>query len=306
MNYLELYLLNRANKLKDNIGTPSVGGAIFPQNEAAVDTVNSEGAFVAPPQIMTMVCRQTSHNHNWTSNPQVDSTWYSDSQNESSMNRAFWFALGDMAPQSAADSGTHVHKAGWQGNHDVGKTWINYLKQNWVGHAAHFHKYNGSTTYTSMLISVMFIKNTTASDVTRTVNWVHTTGANTSYSAGSAILFVPNSTAKTTTTDAVPTRLALQTSTNSYGYATQYSMTLPANKTVAMVNIAPANQWTTFTSGSHSQAANYIFNADTIFGDGIVPDYEMTTIAYQGRNNSFTSQSPHLIWTECGAIYGDD
>lgn len=302
MNYIELYLLNRANKVKASIGTPTAGGSPFPEMEGEVAATSP----TIIPMIFSQYDRSTSGQLSWTSNNNFSQAYTTNMDSVGDMNLSFWFALGDASPNTTGNSSYFQRFAGKFNNGESNKTRLLYGTRQWIGHFGNHYSYGGNTTYSPFCSSVMFIRNPTGADITKTFKFSHTTGSQASYSATAICSIVPNNTSKTSTNSTTATRNYLHTS-NSYSQTGTCSITFPANKTTAVVFVASAINWTSFSSGQHWVLGQYIQNLNEIFdSSGLVPDLKMTTVAYQGRNNSWTEQSPYMVWTECGAVYGDD
>ena len=101
MNFMELYLLNRANQVNASLSTSGIDGG-FPEPVASTDAGSVPNSAHTVPVISTCCYREHSESTSWSSSysgqqttPDTGLQYGGDSNN----NQYFWFALGDASPE---------------------------------------------------------------------------------------------------------------------------------------------------------------------------------------------------------------
>jgi len=309
MNFMEMYLLNRANILSGSISSGSIDGG-FPETQGSSDPNTIATGTHSVPFISTLNQRQNSGSFTYSSsfNQQL-ATPNPGMASDSQIKQQFWFALGDASPATDSSYGSTnlQHLQGHDDNMRAGKTVLQFGKFDQLARAAQMHQYNGSDmNYSPWFSSVLFVKNTTASDISKTVTFFGSSNNNSSYGHMAAATIVPNNVSKVATTGQTTSRFVSYQS-QTYGAEQSGSATFPANKTTAIVWTHNLFYWTSFSSGAHWSGNTRLRKVDQLFdGTGLVPDHKMTAVAYQGRSNNFTADQPWRVWKECGDILGDN
>jgi hypothetical protein len=309
MQFMDLYLLQRANKLKDSLSSgSSTGGSPF-----TIKSNSEDGDLPNKPHIVPILI-SGQERYTQGDNANTWSTSWTGAQNdfqgrindEQSANMAFWGAMGNMQPQNYTNNPMGQLNS-IMPRQELGGPRIMYAKGDRVGLTFGYQIPGGSSNYTPFMNAVLFVKNTTNADVSA---YVRMRGSNqtSTHSAQGLATISPNNVAKTATTGT--------SYTNHYTYGSgtmnqdsgNISATFPANKTTAVVYSTSGVYWTAFTSGQQGGQKLAVMGLDTLFNgtNGLVPDLDMTTMAQQSRNNSYHHQQPWRLWKECGDLMGDD
>ena len=308
MNFMDLYLLQRANKLKSSLGSgASSGGSPF-----TVKTNKASASLPNKPHIVPILMAgqerytQGANGNYWSSNWAGGPVYHNRLHNEGSTEMAFWGAMGNMTPQEYTNQDCGPINSILP-RQEVGGPIIMYAKRGKIGYTFNQQIAGGSSSYSPFMNALMFVKNPTSSDVTTTVRSIGSTQAPSNYNGRGMSIFVPNNVKKTLTTDVTWSNIyqtAASTISNDSGAV---SVTFPANKTVAVIFSSSAIYWTSFSNGNHFEQKLVIEDLDVLFSTatGLVPDLDMTTMAQQSRNNSYTRTNPSLLWKECGDFMGD-
>lgn len=305
MNFMEQYLLNRANLVAGSLtaGTTVSGG--FPEFVSDTSAGAIPNSIHSIPFITTGWARQNSTNLNWDSSYSGQLTTPDfEMPNHQGAKMVFWNALGDKTPQYNGDSSyRHSKSAATDNNHPQYQTMLMFGRYNVAGRTMYQTQYNGTSGgYGPGICNVMFIKNTTASTITKTVKTYGSCESG-SYNGAAIATITPNNTEMKSTTGDTYVRTA-NSNSSSYAQEISGSVQFAANKTTALLWTNPCRYWTSFSSGAHWQGRSYLRNLSDIFdGTGLVPDHKLTAVAYQGRNNTWTTNDPWRVWKECGDIY---
>ena len=305
MNFMEQYLLNRANNVAGSLSSGSSVSGGFPEFVSDTSAAAIPNSVHSIPFITTGWARQTSANLSWDSSYTGQLTTPDFKMpNENGGKMVFWNALGDKTPQYNGDASyRHSKSAATDNNHPQYQTMLMFGRYNVAGRTMYQTQYNGTSgSYGPGICNVMFIKNTTASDITKTVK---SFGSNEygSYNGAAIATLTPNNTEMKSTTGQSFVQ-GTQSTSNSYALELSCSVNFAANKTTALLWTNPCSYWTTFSSGAHWHGRSYLRNLSDIFdGTGLVPDHKLTAVAYQGRNSTWTTNDPWRVWKECGDIY---
>jgi len=308
MNFMDLYLLQRANKLKGSLSSGSAsGGSPF-----TVKTNKKADSLPNKPHIVPILLSgqerytQGANGNTWSSNWSGGPVYSNTLRDETSTEMAFWGAMGNMTPEeyTAQDCGPINSIMPRQ---EVGGPTILYPKRDRIGYTFSQQIAGGSSSYSPFMNALMFVKNPTASDVTTTVRSIGSSSTDASYNGRGMSIFVPNNIKKTLTTDVTWTNIFQYSASAISNDSGAVSVTFPANKTVAVIFSSSAIYWTSFSNGNHFEQKLVIEDLDVLFSTatGLVPDLDMTTMAQQSRNNSYTRTNPSLLWKECGDFMGD-
>ena len=308
MNFMDLYLLQRANKLKDSLSSgSSAGGSPFTIKS------NNSGDFPNKPHIVPILISgqerytQGPNGNTWSSSwGGATNNFQSRINDEPSANMAFWGAMGNMQPENYTNNNIGQINS-IMPRQEMGGPRIMYAKGDRVGLTFGYQIPGGNSNYTPLMNAVLFVKNTTNADVSA---YVRMRGSNqdSTYSAQGIATISPNNVAKTATTGTSYTNRYTYTSGTINADSGNISATFPANKTTAVVYSTSAVYWTSFSNGQQGSQKLAVMGLDTLFNgtNGLVPDLDMTTMAQQSRSNSYHNQQPWRLWKECGDLMGDD
>jgi hypothetical protein len=168
---------------------------------------------------------------------------------------------------------------------------------------------NNNTSYAPFSQILVFIKNVTGSAINHTIESRYTSYYSSGQDGSGAVLVTPNSATKSTTT-AVSISTPFTYSGNSTGSTTSYSIAIPANTTVALIQTCSYYYWTTFSSGGHWQNQNVIRTNN--LPAGLEPDHDMHASALMANNyteyndNGATSTAQIASqWATCARVFGD-
>ena len=306
MNFMELYLLNRANRVSESIGSGGGVAGGFPEVVTNTTSDNMPNKPHSIPVITTGWERQNSSSLNWDSSytGQLTTPNYG-MPNSANIKMGFWQALGDKTPEYNGNSSYRPSKSKCGDNNRPSlQTMLIFGRYDTVGRTIYQTQYNGSSSSCCPgIANVMFIKNPTGSQITKTFKILGTNTYDNSYNTMAIATITPNNTSMQNTTGTSESRVAYSTSTT-YNTNLSASIAFPAGKTIAVIWTNPMIYWTSFSSGAHWHGRSYAHNLSSVFDSaGLVPDHKLTAVAYQGRNNNWTQNEPWRVWKECGDIY---
>jgi hypothetical protein len=306
MNFMDLYLLNRANKLNNTLNSGS-GGDGFPTSQVSVQGSTIPNAPHTVPVLMTMNNRYGAYNTHWSSAINGEGNYEASLNNTTSIEQCFWGSMGG-GMQPNADASAIAEATGMFSEHpnqEAGGARVVYAKDDRVGRAQSWFSYNGQGNYSPIMMGVMFVKNPTSSDIVKTIGLNYSTGSNGHVTGAGIATITPNNTSKTATTSATTSssltiNAANQTQTNSSA-----SATFAAEKTTAVVFSSSGYYWGGFSSGVMGTIRCHLTGLDSLFDGSLEPDLKMHAMALQTRNNNFNLAQPYLLWKECGDVLGD-
>jgi hypothetical protein len=306
MNFMELYLLNRANKLGSTLNAGS-GGDGFPTAMTGVKASNIPNTPHTVPALMTVNSRHGNFTISWSSGILQESNYHADLSSDASRNQCFWGAMGGgMQPNegvlSAASGQGFVSE---HPNQEPGGAEVHYATDDRIGKAHNWFGDGTSTNYTPVCMGVMFVKNPTNADVTRTVGLNYSDSVNVYITGAGIATITPNNVAKSATTGVTHANL-LSVSTGSGGLSTSQttSVTFAAGKTTALLFCSSGYFYT--SSSLCMGAINCtLYGLDNLFDGTLEPDLDMHATALQTRNDSFQLSQPEELWQECGNVLGD-
>lgn len=305
MNFMELYLLNRANRLGATLNAGS-GGDGFPTAMTGVRASDIPNTPHTVPALITMNSRHGNFYTSWSSSISGEGTYRADLTDDTSRNQCFWGSMGGgMQPNET--TGNYPDVQGFVSEHpnqEPGGAEVHYATDDRVGRCQSWFGDGTSTNYTPICMGVMFVKNPTDADVTKTVGLNYSNSTNV-YVTGAGIgTITPNSATKSATTGVTHANALSVATTGAATSSNQTtSVTFAAGKTTALLFSTSGYYW---TSGPDMGLISCtLYGLDNIFDGTLEPDLDMHATALQTRNDSFNAAQPELLWQECGNVLGD-
>lgn len=148
---------------------------------------------------------------------------------------------------------------------------------------------NNNTSWGPCMMSMFFVRNPTAADITTSFTDKNTSYWASGYDGSGRCMYTPNSTNYADVTSVNYASVWSSTS-NSVGLQTTANFTVPAGKTVCLVHAHTAFNWTSFSSGGHWYTS-YQPYTQSMWGSGLVPDLKMHAAAEQLRDRDAISSS---------------
>lgn len=307
MNFMDLYLLNRANSLTSTLSSGNTGDG-FPTAQVSVGASGLPNIPHTVPALITMSARNGSTTLSWSTNIRGENAYQCNLPNTTSIQQCFWGAMGG-GMQPNADASNKYEAYGSRSEHvnqEAGGASVLYAKDDRVGRAQSWFGYNTGSSYTPFMMGLMFVKNPTSSDVVKTLGLSYSAGAGASYDGAGIATITPNNTSKKATTGTTQTSCLDVGATGSSGNNGTSSVTFAAGKTTAVVFSASGYYWGGFSSGSMGVLKCHLTGLDSLFDGSLAPDLNMHATALQTRNNNFNLAQPDLLWKECGDVLGDN
>ena len=211
---------------------------------------------------------------------------------------AFNMCLGDGMPTSSSDRMFTYNRNG-----DVYRQ-VYYANNKRLGHHRTMQYYSDNTTdnYTGATFSILPVRNTTSSSITRTFSFYNSSDFS-SYGGIGLGLFTP-------TTGVAYSAVIGGTWTQPYTYASEStqvagtaSVAVPANTTVLLLMASTHCYQTTYRFSDQ----HYYYNLDAIFDGSLICDLRMLETLRTNRNasNATNSVVPATYYTQCATQYGD-
>jgi hypothetical protein len=215
-----------------------------------------------------------------------------------STSMAFNMCMGDGAPTGGSERLFVYNRNG-----DIYRQCY-YANNKRLGHMRNVQYYDSNTTddYTGITMSLLPVRNTTGSAITRNFVFYHSSDYS-SYGGAALALYTPtNSVPYSSVIGGTWTQPYTYTSstTNVAGTA---SITIPANTTVLLL-LATSHQYQT----THQfRDSHYYYNLDTVIDGSLICDLRMLETLRTNRNagNATNSVSPAAYYTQCATQYGD-
>jgi hypothetical protein len=208
--------------------------------------------------------------------------------------------MGDGTP-----TGTTERMFAYNRNGDILRK-LYYANNKRLGHMRDVNYYDQNTTdnYTGITISVLPVRNTTSSSITRTFSFYHSSDYS-SYGGGALAVYTP-------TNNVAYSEVIGGTWSQSYTYTSSSnqaggsaSVAIPANTTVLLVLASSHNYSTTHKFVD----VHYYYNLDTpIDGTSIICDLRMLNTLATNRNSGNTgpfSLAMPNYYTQCAQQFGD-
>jgi hypothetical protein len=162
---------------------------------------------------------------------------------------------------------------------------------------------------------MMFVRNTTASDITKNVHFYYTNYWQNGYEGGTLIAYTPNHINYSQATRQ-NSNWDVRWNTSSGGGNHTHdsaSVTFPANKTVALMHTNTLSYWDAFSYHTQHRNSCYFSHLHTIFvGTGqLVCDLQMSQVYEQARIPEFVNENYNQnesffrFYNKCGEIFGD-
>lgn len=211
---------------------------------------------------------------------------------------AFNMVMGDGNPIGSSDRMFVYNRNG-----DILRQ-VYYANNKRLGHNRHNQYYDNNTTddYTGATMSVMPIRNTTGSAITRNFVFYHSSDFS-SYGGAALAVFTPtNGVAYSAVAGGAWAQPYTYTSSTN-NVAASASVTIPANTTVLLLLATTHNYNTTY----RYHDSHYYYNLDTVIDGSLICDLRMLETLRTNRNtaNGTNSVSPVSYYTQCAQQYGD-
>jgi len=286
---------------------------ILGQNEAALAGSSTPTDGLKPPFYMTddrsgnpyiipaiskMYNRNNADTDRWTSSGYW-TTFYTRYSSTNDAIQRYGYAHPNMSNKN--NSG-QAHNKG--GQHQM-----IYAKNKSIGYSIDWKASNNNTSYGPFGTLLLYLKNTNTSTTTCTLNSFYANYYSSGHDGSSATLYTPNTASKSTTTDVSIGQVWSRSSGNST-YTSSGNFSIGAGRTVALVIACTAQYRTTFSSGGHWGATNWVYNLNSLFPAGVIPDYNMYATAYMTTNpldSNYPSSTASIAdtWENCHRIFGD-
>ena len=173
----------------------------------------------------------------------------------------------------------------------------------------------GTSSYQPILVNIMFVRNTTNSNIAKQVYFHYTNYWNNGYEGAALHVYKPNHVDYTSVTRQ---NGSWSTAWNTTSGGGQYgndntSITFPANKTTALMLCCTASYWTNSSYWTHTRVANHFSQIDSIFdGTGqLVCDLQMSQVYKQARIPEHASETYNQnesffrFYNKCGELFGN-
>lgn len=168
---------------------------------------------------------------------------------------------------------------------------------------------NNNSSYAPFSMVLIFLKNVTGSTINHTIEGRYSAYWSSGHDGSGAILVTPNSATKSTTTD-VSISNPWQYAGSQTTATISYSIAIPANTTVALIQTCSYSYWTDFTSGGFWNGQNAIRTNN--LPAGLEPDHDMHASALMANNHteytdSGATSTAHVAtqWATCARVFGD-
>ena len=301
---MDLYILNEINKLKGG-GTSSKSSSpgLYPQesppqNSTAQTLVSYSG-------IQERYFHQT---YDWQTDHPTYGGSFTHYGNDYINHESLWrVPLGQGFYRFHADGVD-------RGNNTKGVR-THYAKGQTCG-AMHMQTMEGrsSDNYAPMCVNILFARNTTGQDLSRTVQFHYSNRWNNGYEGAAMHVYTPNSTTYAGATGSNGNWNTVWNTTSGGGNhsGAGASVTFPANKTIAIMTVSTLSYWTASSYWTHMRNTNYFSNINSwMDGSGdIVCDLKLSQTYRQARipefNQNYTNtETFHRFYNKCGQIFGE-
>jgi hypothetical protein len=216
----------------------------------------------------------------------------------SSTPMAFNMLMGDGMPTGGSD-----RMFAYNRNGDIYRQCY-YANNKRLGHMRQMQYYSDNTTddYTGITMSVLPLRNTTGSTVTRTLPFYHSSDYS-SYGGAAIGLYTP-------TNSVVYSAVQGGTWTQPYTYTSSTnniagtaSISIPANTTVLVLFATSHNYQTTY----RFMDTHFYYNLDTVIDGNVICDLRMLETLRTNRNTGNATNSVNIpaYYTQCATQYGD-
>lgn len=173
----------------------------------------------------------------------------------------------------------------------------------------------GGNDYSPWSSNIMFVRNTTDSNITKTVYGYYTNYWNNGYEGAAFHVYTPNHTDYTSVTRQNGSWTTPWSTSSGGGNPNSWnaSVTFPANKTVALLFSCNTNYYSNFSYHSQFRCTNYFSHLYTMFdGTGqLVCDLQMSQVFHQAHIPQFRSENYNNnesffhFYNKCGEIFGN-
>lgn len=295
------------NQLKNNAGITGTGLGITPASlgvQTGTDTLFREVTDASRfPYHIPTIYTMNNRNPTWSGAWQNADGWgnyYNYMNSDTDRERNFHMAMGRHNRQMTTSYSSVEQRA-----HNV----IQWAKGNVVG-GGQVHNEMEDSGYQGFSMRTMFIRNFSASAITSTIYGWYSVYWLQGYEGASMYLVTPNNSSGTnySTVNGVTFTNLTQSTGTSTNTTWSANFTVPAGKTVALVQSAN-NYWWQGGYGGKALEVNKFYNLDTTFANkALQPDMRMTQTAHNYADlddSTYNGYSSYRLWNRCATIYGD-
>lgn len=229
-------------------------------------------------------------------------TYYNSWQDTNSRIQGVNMFMGDGYPDDGAttqafyiNDGMHNESRKFEYAHN---SRVGFLRKDY------FEYDNHSGQYAGIHIRAMPIRNTTSSDITRSIG-AYMSAYNNDYGGAALYLYTPNTSTYSTTTSGTWTDIDQENSSSSFTNFGTKSVTIPANKTCILFGTSSTQYQTTY----RMKTTNMFYNLHTFFPttEDLVCDQRMLHALAFGRIDgaSYSTDNFYKIYPVCAQLYGD-
>lgn len=305
---MDLYLLNEIQKLKSGGGSSSSSSTspgLYPNETPTV--TNAAQTIVAFSGMQERYQHQT---RDWqSSHPYAGHQWYS-YDNDWRTIESKWRIPHGVGFYSYGGNNS------WNTGNNAKSIRTHFANKRSIGFK-HMQTFSGrgQDHYQPITTLLMFVRNTTANDITKTVYFHYTNRWNNGYEGAAFHLYTPN---HIDYSSATRNNSNWSTPWNTSSGGGQYSndnasVTFPANKTVCMMLHNTSSYWTNSSYWTHTRVANHFSQIDSMFdGTGqLVCDLQMSQVYKQARIPEFenenynNNESFFRFYNKCGELFGN-
>ena len=224
-------------------------------------------------------------------------TYYNYQSDATSILQAWHMATGDGYPDgttqydySGADTSFTHRRITWGTNNRLG---VMGKQQGY---------YFNDTNYEGITFNLLPVRNTTSTDITRTVYWGFSGCWSTGYDGSSVAQYTPNTSTYNSATGGTWTNLYTYQTSSPYAN-TSFSVTFPANTTTILMGKATWYYYTTY----QFYDSNCWYNVPSVLdGASLICDLRMLqTLAYGKFGGSYYGNNAYLAYNLCGSLYGN-
>jgi len=302
---MDLFLLNKLSQLKDGNsggGNASAMGAYL-SNDASINTNNNYAPIAS---IYSNNCRASSPTETWSSSMPFGNFYTYNSDDNSKINRFF------MAKERVSENlNARYHMHSDESGHEAlgGIQWADGRA---VGCAHFIQQHNHNTSYSPFITRIMFIKNTTVSDITWNPHVQFSCKYASGHDGASHTYYMPNAANYSEVTSVQMVTNWQYTSNTWNGTASTGNITIPAGRTVALVLQNSLQEWTSTYNVYWIYGHSIFYNLATMPA-GLRCDLK-ATLAYQtmrdvtsySGGNGYTATDIVKFFNNIGTVYGDN
>lgn len=284
---MDLYLLNELNKLEE--GGASTGSTGF----SGMFLPNKLDGTTAPNYVNPVLTR-------WSARYEYDNWNYTTSGPATTM---YTYMENDYDCEFMAHSiaaGGNYSSDSQDSYHNGNRPELRYGKTYYAGTWNNTVGLDRGSSYNPYRVTAMFIKNTTSSNISKTIYFFHSNQWSSGHDGCGLAIGVPNSTDKASVSSLSWSRIQQRTGQTTYYDTHATSYTFPANKTVIVLLAASNHYWTGGSTISFFNDACGFYNLHSLTNNGLEFDLEMTQAVHQGRIQwSNWTNNFYQYWPRC-------